>query len=231
MSKIIDFYKNVLEFIGLEADAHGYISTKLLESKNPVTIDGKHLVLPTQEHLRDPRPTEKVIFHPFSENVCRGESEVLDKLRFLIATKMNLMIANISTSLLKVLEDQNNHKLLTPGQQELLFRFKSIDEKTTSNFARIYTAMFTKGVADGFLSLRTNRGGKINDKHYARSCTVTFPFLVELDKNPDNPAVCLFVKKIYLLIKSYLVFYYLIVILQITIRVVVIMSLSRSLCH
>lgn len=187
MSKIIDFYKNVLNLASMEADDKGYISVVTGDTKTPVTIDGKRLVLPTNDHLRDPKPEEKMMFHPFSENVCRGESEVIEKLRTVLNVRFNYLFSVLTMNLMSVLEDTNNHKLLSVEQQDLLLSLKSIDEKTRLNFVKMVGNALKKNPANAFINMYLNRGGSINDKRYARSCVVTFPFYKEMETNPDNP--------------------------------------------
>lgn len=177
---LIELYTSILKFSGLEADDEGYISTSLDDRKDPTLIEGARLVLPSPNHLKGYNPKEKIIFHPLTENILRGESEVIKKLKHTINIKLNFSIGIVAQSLLNLVASPDQHKLLSPQQADLLTSITEADEKSVVNFINI----MVKGVkahADRlFVNIYLKQGGKYHGKKHARVGIVGFPFYQNL---------------------------------------------------
>lgn len=180
MTKIISLYNSILRYSGMESDEKGYISVQIGEHRDPVTIDGKRLVLPTDNQLKMFVPDEKMIFHPLSENILRGESQVLLKLKQSINLRLNYVIGGVAQGLLNIVASPALHSKLSADQSDLIIAIKEADEKTLTTF----TSLLLNGAKTKAEKLYTNiylkRGGTVGDKRYSRVGVVSFPFYNEL---------------------------------------------------
>mgnify|MGYP003407292093 CR=1 FL=1 len=152
----------------------------------PTLIDGKRLVLPTQKHVDQPDPEEKIIFHPLSENALQGESAVITKLKTMNSVVINMTILNLVSKLIELALSTEEHKKLNPDQSELLSILKNADEKTEKDFMKIVLSGIRKEGAEGlFFKVFLKRGGTVMGKKYARVGVVSFPLYEELT-NGEN---------------------------------------------
>ncbi len=178
--KLNDIYRSILKFAGMEADSQGYISVVLESRRKPAILDGKQLVLPTDEHLRNHKPEEHVIFHLLTESPLRGESEVFAKLKSVINVRLNYTIGVIASNLLNLVASPEFHKKLNPDQQELLTFIADADEKSQSTFTSIMMSGIKEDAERTFSNIYIKRGGTFNGKRFSRVGVVTFPFYEKL---------------------------------------------------
>lgn len=178
---LIKLYESILRFSGFETDNEGYIYSSLAEHKQPAFIEGCRLVLPVNNHLRNFKPNEKIIFHPFSENILRGESKVLQKLKHTINVRLNYTIGMIAQSLLNLVASPELHSKLSPEQLQLLVAVSEADEKTVLNFLNQIMVPGIKAKPDSlFTHIYLKRGGQLKGKNYARLGVTTFAFYREI---------------------------------------------------
>lgn len=185
--KLLDVYRSILEYSGLEADSEGYISTVVQDERSPAMLNGARMVLPTDAHLRNCNPTEKIIFHPLSENILRGESDIINKLRDVINIRLNYTFGIISYSLLNLAASREQHQKLTPDQTDLLVALSDADDISVKNFISLLSEGIKNQANKLFVNIYLKRGGSINGKRYSRAGIVTFNFYEELCK--DSPDV------------------------------------------
>lgn len=186
---LIELYTSMLAAAGLTVDDNGYVSVNnsLFTGANknePVLVDGKRLVLPTREQLTDPDRESKIIFHPLSENILRGESIVIAKLRSMYSIRLNFAIAATVTGLLDLCASVNKHKLLTPDQSVVLSVAPNCDETTV----RVFSSLINKVFADAstFVKLYLRRSGTVRGTKYSRAGIVSFPFYEALQEAKDT---------------------------------------------
>ena len=181
--KLNEVYSSILAFAGLEADADGYISTIVANNREPAVMGGLRLVLPMDQHLRNPNPKEKVIFHPLSENILRGESEVITKLRDVLNIRLNYTFGIVGNALLNLAASPEEHHKLTPDQTELLIALKDVDDITTRHFASIILEGIKNQANKMFMNIYLKRGGSIGEKRYSRAGILTFSLYEDLLKD------------------------------------------------
>lgn len=186
---LIELYTSMLAAAGLTVDDNGYVSVNnsLFTGSNknePVLVDGKRLVLPTREQLTDPDRESKIIFHPLSENILRGESIVVAKLRSMYGIRLNFAVAAIVSGLLDLCASVNKHKLLTPDQSAVLSVAPNCDETTV----RVFASLINKVFADEstFVKLYLRRSGTIKGVKYSRAGIISFPFFEALQEAKDT---------------------------------------------
>lgn len=180
---LIDLYKSILECGNLTTDDDGYVS--VMRSNAPVLINGKRLVLPTNNHLTSGNWSEKIIFHPLSENILRGESEIITKMRSVFNIRLNYTFAAIAQNLFSIVASAAEHHLLNPEQSEMLSAISEVDETTIDLFNKIIFAAIKESPDKAFINIFLKRGGVINGKKHSRVGVVTFPLYDEI-KNSDQ---------------------------------------------
>ena len=80
----------------------------LAKSSQPAMVKGKRLVLPLQTHLAKSKQSEIVIFHPLSEHISRGESDVLEKFRSALNYLFKFTIGILGFQLLQIAASVGN---------------------------------------------------------------------------------------------------------------------------
>lgn len=181
---IITLYKHILSDAGLSVDAKGLVSVDnsrfgVSEEKTPILIDGKRLVLPTYDQLSE-GGADKTFFHPLHENLLRGESAVVTRLRGLLSTRLDFTIGILIQHLLDICASVNRHKYLNPDQAQVLSIAPNCDELTCKNFASILVKSFE--AEHKFISFYLKRAGVVNGTKYARAGIISFPVFEEIAK-------------------------------------------------
>ena len=188
--EILSLYKAVLDAGGLVVDGDGFVSANstLMGGKgnSPVLVSGKRLVLPTALHLSDPNKENKILFHPLSENILRGESEILTKFRSVLTIKLNYSFASIVAGLLDIAASVNQHKHLSPEQSEMLSAAKDADELMMSAFTQLCMKCVAGENGASFVKFYLKRAGVVNGVTYSRAGIISFPFYEELKKEQDS---------------------------------------------
>ena len=197
---LLDFYKDLLAVFDIEADEQGRLFIRSSKTKLPITIDGKPLVLPTRENIensveiKDGKPEiTMIIFNPLKETATKGENKTLLKFKDIMERKVNhsfaivgevlfsLLAANLdkieNPELISLIQELNKYK--APGIKHI------VDENTAKHWVDIYTKLVRRPVNEQYLYNVLKRGGKIGDKKFNRTCTLTFPVYEKL--NSVNP--------------------------------------------
>jgi hypothetical protein len=183
MSKMLEFYESILGAAGLIVTSDGCVSVQTSKEPKPMTLKGKRLVLPTKEHQANPNPDSKISFHPLVENVMRGESEVFERFRLAINSRLNVVIGSIVTMLLTLGTSPAEQQKLSPEQSEFLSKVKNADEKTLAALKKIMDSLPAAAHQKLFVSLFMKRGGTVGDRRYSRVGVVHFPFYNDLKKS------------------------------------------------
>ena len=178
--KIIELYESILKTANLFVTEDGYVNHILANSKEPVTVKGKSLVLPTPAHLANPNWENRIVFHPLSENILRAESDVLEKLRAGLNIRFNYTITVLVRALLNIAASPDEHPKLTPEQSDFLSHVKDADEKTIKAFSDLCDAMPAGQTTKSFVSIYLKRSGNIKGKQHKRCGIVSFPLYTEL---------------------------------------------------
>ena len=181
--KLITLYKAILDLGGMSADRDGFVSGKLIGSTQepaPVTIKGKRLVLPTQKQLSTPDWSDRIVFHPLYENVLRGESQVIEKLRNLIMMRINVTIGVLGAALLELAGNTAEHSKLNPDQSMFLAKVRMLDAKSLDNWKDLLKALEPAEGKQNFVYMFLKRSGSVAGKKHARVGVVTFPVMKAL---------------------------------------------------
>lgn len=185
--KILDLYTSILKATGLQVDKDGFISFVAGDGSKPITIDGKPLVLPNDTQLANGDWSNRVGFHPLMENILKGESEVLSKLRSCANLRLNMSLGILLYEMLVISTSVDQHAKLTPQQSEFLSITKTADERTLADVKKLLHAMPMGSAKQCIVNLYLKRGGAVGARKYARVGIVNFPLYEELTrKDYDN---------------------------------------------
>lgn len=183
MTQSETFYRNeLLPLAGLSADEDGLISLDTIEA----ILDDKRLRLPTDEFLADPDWEKFIAFHPLSEIITRGESEVLAYYRKVAEITLNGRITRCVGELIRICADLNLQKGLKSAQVPLTQVFPDADAKSQEAFCKIL---------DAFMASNLNRHIKINLKRGVdndqakRKAVINFPLAEQLLENEKSREV------------------------------------------
>lgn len=182
---LLEIYKCVLSTAGMTADADGFISMRLAGTeKKPFFVKGKRLVLPTDTQLRNTDFENRVVFHPLSESILRGESEVVTAFREALVKRLNFVIGYAAINLLDLAVSTATHAKLSPEQTSFLAKVKDTDEKTVSCLQKITEQMMIGDNLRAFVHLRVQKNGLVGKTKHRRVGIVYFPFYEEIRKTP-----------------------------------------------
>lgn len=186
--ELLDIYKSILRFAGLQADEQGYVRFIGDDSKDQFLVSGKALVLPTDEQLRTMNTAQKMAFHPLAESTIRGESLVVQKLKDAINTNLGLRFGYLGQELIRIVSSPAIQQRLTPEQTEVIIRIKDADDNTIANWNNTLRQLVLKRPTRGFLNVFLRRGGDYRGEKYARVGITTFPYYKELSTGEQDVA-------------------------------------------
>lgn len=188
--KLLDVYKSILEAAAFTVDKDGYVSINnelfVGAPNEPATMGGKRIVLPTDEHLRNPSVDSKIIFHPLREQAMKGESEIVAKLRGALTIRLNFAIGALMSELLGIAAEVGKHKKLSPDQSEMLIAGKDVTEDTQVTFSDLLMRIYDGTASKGFVTLYLKKSGVVDTVSYFRVGVVSFPFYEELLKEDQD---------------------------------------------
>jgi len=182
--KILELYSAVLKMAKRHVNEDGTVSQVFGGKNEPSLIKGKRIVVPTREHLSNPDWSNRVVFHPLSENILRGESAVLEDFRHALNLRINWTIGLVGFQLLMIAASNEEHAKLSPYQSEYLRFVKNANKTTLEAFKKLMKAMPLDQTQKAFVSIYLKRAGTIGERRYSRVGVVNFPLYQELCK-PD----------------------------------------------
>lgn len=186
--KLNILYEAILAFAGIHVDDKGFAYTLYKTHREPFQVKGLPLALPYTENLKNFQPGEMVIFHPLSENIAQGESEIIEKLRYAINIKLNYTFGLMAQSLLLIVHNVASHKKLTPDQTDLVIDLNSVDQTSMEKFTSLMLASIKSAPDSCFLNIFLKRGARVHDKKYSRAGIVNFNLYNELKEDKETVA-------------------------------------------
>ena len=175
-------YAALLASMNVVADKDGLLSLEYGDQSFPAAVEGKRLVLPTPELLRQGLGDNLIAFHPLSENILRGESPVLKKLKTMSIRKLEQVFSMLIEEFVSLTVDHKRHSKMSPDQKELLQTMPDADEKTYATLEKIFEACASNSRRK-LLTIYLNRGGKLKLEKFARAAIVSFPIMQEFDND------------------------------------------------
>tara|TARA_B100000700_G_scaffold154615_2_gene171614 strand:- start:14728 stop:16116 length:1389 start_codon:yes stop_codon:yes gene_type:complete len=141
----------------------------------PVRCASKRLFLPTKKVLKDSNWDERVAFHPLSENLLRGESDVINTLVRLVRFRIGTTISILMSTLMDIAADPEKQADLTARQQKYLQLVGKVDKKAAKAVVQL-----VNNANERLISAFIHRGGGANDIKHRRVAQASFPIWDEL---------------------------------------------------
>lgn len=124
-----EFNARLLMSLGvIDEGEDGYLSRVIDGSTTPYVIKGKRLVLPTPANLRN-GDDNTIVFHPLSENITRGESDVIKSLRDTIMYELTMRAITLILELSRVAATPSEHGKIGSAAGKYLKDVTDLDEK------------------------------------------------------------------------------------------------------
>jgi len=184
--ELLQHYKSFIESDTQNfVDERGHVMRHAADGPKPIMKDGKEVVLPTPEFLKNPDWNRYMPFHPMCESIARGESEILQLAQSLVRVSLWDKTIDVAQALLRVASDPNLQTKLTPSQQKLLQPISDADAVTQENFGKIIARSrhdYSDGIDRRIIAIFLKRGGSQDGQHYSRMFVVRFPMYNELCK-------------------------------------------------
>lgn len=179
MSKLISFYTDVLSSMNIHADKDGLLSIRGTESGDwPLTIKDLRMTLPVPGILnRDNWHKTFVAFHPLSENVMLGESEVIKKIKTTINLRLNTVLCDSITQLLELAANKPGHGSLNSKQKALLAVAHDVDDKTVKAWLSVVQQVSPTVTKNNIVNIYLRRGSTLEGTQYQRVAVVAFPIM------------------------------------------------------
>ena len=182
MSKLLDFYTQILDAGSMIVDDAGTISAKVANATTPQSVGGKRLVLPTKEYMAKQDKSDVILFNPLHENIMRGESEIMVKFRGNANLKLNYSLQTLLGHLLVIASSTGLHSQLTPKNFDLIAIMKNVDEKTIESYKSMVKAMPLGNHDKCFVHIFIKKSAVVNGKNHRRGAIVLFPLYEEIVK-------------------------------------------------
>lgn len=182
VESLLEFYQKILGSLHLEADQNGLISLNLEGTSFPAVVKDmgeRRLTLPTREVLRQGDWSNRVAFHPLAENVYRGESPVLKKLKSYVNFRLNTVAMVLIVELAEIAANKDYHSKLSPKQGDILDVLPRATEKTVKAFTKLVSSINTNSPKK-LINIYLKHGGKYKGEDCSRLATVAFPVMDEV---------------------------------------------------
>lgn len=166
-------------------DDEGFIYVTLAGNKKPCMLEGKRLLMPYKSRFKEFDATQHRFFHPMSESLVKGESEVLEKIRSVFLIKINYVIGRIGAGLLQLLGTPALHSGLDLTQAVLLESIKDNFDGSAVKWSENVVLKMNKDKVPKFVDMRLRKHGMYKGKKVSRLGVVYFPFYESLN-NPDS---------------------------------------------
>lgn len=178
-SDINDFYTSILSTCNaVVTDKNRILIAHDPNNPSPAIAQGKELVLPTRDNLTNRDYDKDIFFHPLSENIQRGESDVFRFIKTNTVLKISAAICFIGNVLLKLQEDPARQRKMNQEQIDLMLPISSADAKSAANFLKIAT-QYLREKEDTkkkpLVSIFLKKMGTYNAVTFRRVAVVSFP--------------------------------------------------------
>lgn len=190
--KLMDVYRALVETPGFFATEDGFVRVDVGDGEVYPVLgkDGKQVVLPLQERLKDQNNKSYEFFHLLSENSKTNASDLQSRYRHWLVNRYSIVFGGLATALLTIAADKELTKKLRPDQAQFLGMVVEADTRTVQDFSKIAdVAAKPNQVQQVFMHLYLRNVGVVNGQSYSRVAVVNFPFydeLVALEHDEDQ---------------------------------------------
>ena len=177
MSVVEKLYNPLATSVDLPPDEDGTLRFHLDEKNSRVVkVDDLPLVMPIPERLRGTGLNGVVAFHPLSENIIRGESPVLRKLRTAVINKITNSLSLLMLSMVEIAADLDYQQKLKASESDFLRALPNADAKLANALGKVIDNIEAEG-NNRLVRIFFKRGGMWKGEKYARVAVVSFPLV------------------------------------------------------
>lgn len=185
MEPLLEFYKSVLSFAGLEVDENGFVHAR--GGDTPViTVGDKVMVIPTRNHL-EKLATDKEYFHPLTEDPMVAMPKYLDVYAYRLNGALNVRFAELVIELYNLANSpaRSAEMLENPVRLEILKNVVGTEptEKKTQEFLNFIVAQMKSKVSGAFLQITAGRGAIYKGRKQSRVGFTSFKLYTEVKKD------------------------------------------------
>lgn len=188
MTDLVKFYKDLLDLSGVEIGDFGRLYVQSGIEDIYLKIDDKFVIFPDKDHLNSPdNPKGSITFHPLSESVIRGLSEVQNLLRRCAILHLNYVGGELLTKAIEINSRITHDTSYKPTHKisKLFASIDGLDEK----FIRFWNKLNKKMTEDPkcrlFDIFMTRHGDHASGK-YDRFTAVISPLYDQLVASEGN---------------------------------------------
>ena len=172
----LGFYKTLMEELGMTVGDDGFAYYDFgTNERIPVTVDDKHLFLPTRDRLKSIDAENTLAFHPLCQNVLRSDSQVFMALKKYITIHLTTRIHKAILGLGELALDTELHDNLKPRQAAFLTEVTDYKKRTHVTLKQLLKQSNPDDHQKALVSLYVKKGGKIGTRQYSQACIVNFP--------------------------------------------------------
>lgn len=188
--KAIDFYKTLVASLDYCVNEDGSMSMADYFGSQPIIIENegikKRLHLPTKEVLAAYDRETQLLFHPLSEYITIGESDVFKSLKAAVRLVLITRIANLVESLAILGTSTDLHGRMTPSQLMFLEHIAGIDDNSVNKLKDVLVKTLDTDPTKTLLSIFMTRDTVVGETKYPRVCNVSFPFMKVLTEAAET---------------------------------------------
>ena len=139
MIGLLDTYRSILYYSGCRVnDNENCRIFAQLDSNSgtqALTLNGgRPWVLPTQENLKTAYDNNFAIFHPLNENIIKGESADVKRLRSCLLIHINYSLYTLIVAMLHIASSPELHATISPEQTDMCVKVKKITKEQKNLF-------------------------------------------------------------------------------------------------
>lgn len=188
MSDLVKFYKDLLDLSGVEIGDFGRLYVQSGIEDIYLKIDDKFIIFPDKDFLTSPdNPKGSITFHPLSESVIRGLSEVQNLLRRCAIVHLNYVGGELLTKAIEINSRITNDTSYKPTHKisKLFSQIGDLDEKFIRFWNKLNKKMSEDSACRIFDIFMTRHGDHSTGK-FDRFTSVISPLYDQILDPEDN---------------------------------------------
>lgn len=180
---MLDVYDALLTTCGYIVDENGRVRKKFGKAL-PISLEiegeTRYLVLPTRENMTSPDVMNFVFFHPFQENLVRGESRVMSAVRRELNHSYGASVSALMSDIVAISSGTVNHSDLTVEQRKFISSIGKVDERFVKDFDKIINNLASRKSRNTPVYLSLRKGVNWGGKTHSRAAIWSSPLLEEV---------------------------------------------------
>lgn len=180
---MLDVYDALLTTCGYIVDENGRVRKKFGKAL-PISLEiegeTRYLVLPTRENMTSPDVMNFVFFHPFQENLVRGESRVMSAVRRELNHSYGAYVSALMWDIVAISSGTVNHSDLTVEQRKFISSIGKVDERFVKDFDKIINNLASRKSRNSPVYLSLRKGVNWGGKTHSRAAIWSSPLLEEV---------------------------------------------------